>query len=689
MARGINYGGPPPGGGQRVLKQAWFSFGTLFCALAAAIPAPARQTLQGHLRPALAGRPVVDALPATQVLHLSLGLPLRDPAQLADLLRSLYDPASPDFRRFLSPPQFADRFGPSPADYQRLIDYARAQGFSVTRSFRSRALLDVSATAAVVGRALHVALNRYRRDDGSLCYSVDREPSLDLDLPLSHISGLDDLERPRPLMRAGPIVRAAARPQSGSGSGSTGYFQGSDFRHAYAADVTLQGQAQQVGLLEFDTYNPGDVTAYEAATGLTASASPRNVYLDGQDAATPPGAGADEVVLDIDLAQAMAPQATVVVYMGLNPDDVLAAIADDPAQPSQLSSSWFWQAISQNSATALAQCAVQGQTFFQASGDQGAYVGGMSIFPFSPGGTDYVNVASSIMDQADTTVVGGTRLSMTAGAAYVSETTWYRDLIGSPDNVGGGGGISPGLPLPLFQLGVANSANEASTQLRNLPDVSAVADDIVIDYTPPGGSRQAIGIAGTSAAAPLWAGFMALVNQQAALRNQSPVGWANAALYLVAGSPAYPACFHDIADNSMDGPYRAVAGYDLCTGWGSPKGMALINALLAPEASGYADSGEAGVGGGRLLTYPNPYHSGRAGWLKLSFPKASTASTFSVFDAGFRRVAQLQMDPDQGATGEGLYNGRDDSGRPLPPGTYYGVFKADGAPLRCVFTVLP
>ncbi len=182
---------------------------------------------------------------------------------------------------------------------------------------------------------------------------------------------------------------------------------------------------------------------------------------------------------------------------------------------------------------------------------------------------------------------------------------------------------------------------------------------------------------------------MALANQQAALRSQAPVGWANAALYLTAGSPAYAACFHDVADNSPDGPYRAVAGYDLCTGWGTPTGMALINAMLAPNASGYADSGQAGVGGGRLLTYPNPYHAGRGGWLKPQLPQgALTSAAFSGFDAGRRRLSRrygTRTRPPRARA----FNGRDDSGRPLPPGHLLRGVQGRRAPLRCVFTVLP
>jgi xanthomonalisin len=661
-------------------------WGLALCLLGAlAGPLQGRQVLSGHVRAALKSRPVVDAVPDTLVLHLAIGLPLRDPAGLAQLRRDLGDPASPRYRHFLSTAAFTAEFGPSLSDYQALIAFAQRQGFTVTRTYRSQALLGVSGPVAAVKRAFQVGLNRYRRDDGTLCFSVDREPSLDLDLPVAHISGLDDLVAPRSCLHAVP---SAAAPAPGSGSGLHGHFLGDDLRVAYAGDVSLRGDGQQVGLLEFDTYPSADVSAYRAASGLSGTTALRNVYVDGLGPLTQPGGGLDEVVLDIDMVTALAPAATVVVYMGVNADDVLAAMADDASLPLQFSSSWYWGALSDNARNSLAQCAVQGQSFFQASGDQAAYVDGTSLYPNDSGST--VPLSGSIMDQPDVTVVGGTRLSMTgSGTGYASETTWYRDLAGSPMDLGSGGGISPDEPLPWFQLGVPGGASGASAQGRDLPDVSAVADDLMVYLTEPGASQASYAMAGTSASAPLWAGFTALVNQQAALQGLPALGAANAPLYSVAQSAGYAACFHDVADGSVNGPYHAVAGYDLCTGWGSPKGMALIHALLVPGLAGVAAAGAAGAGGGRLLTYPNPYRPSRSPWIKLSFPMSAAKAVLSVYDAGYRRVAQLALDESQAVLGAALYCGCDDGGKSLPPGTYYAVLQGGGAPLRCTFTVLP
>lgn len=128
------------------------------------------------------------------------------------------------------------------------------------------------------------------------------------------------------------------------------------------------------------------------------------------------------------------------------------------------------------------------------------------------------------------------------------------------------------------------TASKGSTTVRNAPDVSMVADNISVFFN---GSWT--GFAGTSAAAPLWAGFMALANEQAAALGRPRVGFANPALWAIGRSQKGPTCFHDITignnfNSTNPNLYSAVAGYDLCTGWGTPNGQVLINALVGPGA---------------------------------------------------------------------------------------------------------
>ena len=179
------------------------------------------------------------------------------------------------------------------------------------------------------------------------------------------------------------------------------------------------------------------------------------------------------------------------------------------------------------------------------------------------------------------TVVGGTELTTSGpGGAWVSETVW------NSGNYASSGAISTDYAIPAWQQGVDMSANQGSTTMRNMPDVAMAADNILL-VTPSAWSPYGESASGTSAAAPLWAAFTALVNEQAAANGQPPVGFINPAIYAIGQSSNYLACFHDItvgnnANSYSPDAFFAAPGYDLCTGWGTPTGSNLINALAPP-----------------------------------------------------------------------------------------------------------
>jgi len=250
-------------------------------------------------------------------------------------------------------------------------------------------------------------------------------------------------------------------------------------------------------------------------------------------------------------------------------DDVLNRMANDDLA-NNLSSSWGDSGPPDPVAEQIfQQMAVQGQTYFNASGDGDAYLVGNSI-PFPS-------------DSPHITVVGGTTLRTTASAAYSSETVWN---FGPPAPVGSSGGISPFYSIPFWQTNINFTASQGSSAARNLPDVALTGNNVWVDFD--GGTNGVF--AGTSCAAPLWAGFTALINEQAALNGHAPVGFLNPALYQIASSTNYANCFHDIVlgnntwSNSLN-LFFAVPGYDLCTGLGTPNGTNLINTLLAAPAT--------------------------------------------------------------------------------------------------------
>ncbi len=519
-----------------------------------------RQVLSGHRPPGAVTLAPVGRLPETQRLDLAIALPLRDKGGLTSLLRQLYDPASPDYRHFLTSAEFTARFGPTEADYEAVKAFAVSNGLTVKATHSNRVVLDVSGAVPDIERAFQVTLRTYRHPQESReFYAPNAEPSLELSVPVMSVAGLDNYMTPRPLLHATPWANSVnPRPQAGSASG--GLYIGNDFRAAYVPGVLLKGAGQAVGLFELDGYYANDITLYESDASLP-NVTLTNVLVDGATGGA--GSGNTEVALDIEMALSMAPQLSrIIVYEGpssgttlANIFDVLNRMATDNLAK-QLSCSWAWTAATNATTDQIfLQYAAQGQSFFQASGDSGAYTGTV----MQPG------------DNPNITIVGGTILATTGGGgAYVSETAWS----------GSGGGISPSYAIPSWQQSVSMSLNQGSTSLRNFPDVSIVSTNL---YLRAGNGLTYISW-GTSAAAPLWAGFVALVNQQAATNGLSPVGFINPALYTIAQGSGYSLCFHDITtgnnfNSSSPTKFPAVTGYDLCTGWGSPNGAALINAL--------------------------------------------------------------------------------------------------------------
>ena len=153
--------------------------------------------------------------PGTRRLNLAIGLPLRNTAELDRLLQQLYDPASPNYHRYLTPEQFTQRFGPTEQDYQALMDFAKANGLTVTVTHPNRVVLDVEGAVADIQKAFHLTLRVYRHPtEAREFYAPDVEPSVDFAVPILHISGLDNYALPHPNCSQRPAGAAAnANPE--------------------------------------------------------------------------------------------------------------------------------------------------------------------------------------------------------------------------------------------------------------------------------------------------------------------------------------------------------------------------------------------------------------------------------------------------------------------------------------------
>ena len=553
--------------------------------------------LRGHV-PAVVSRGQVQShgqVDPDATLNLSLGLPLRNRGALSNLLAQIYDPSSQNYKHYLTPEQFTEHFAPTEKDYRDVIEFARKNRLTVTRTAGNRMLLNVTGKAVDVQRAFGVKLNKYQHPtENREFFAPDREPSVPVGLQVQDIGGLENYHRPHPHnhIKPGspaPTKYSPVKPKTQSadaanpkiGSGPFGNYIGDDFRKAYVPGTSLNGAGQTIALVQFDGYFATDITTYETLVGRT-NIPLQNVLLDGFNGLPTFFNGNLEVSLDIEMVISMAPALSkVILYEGnpfnFIPNDVLNQIAvDDSAR--QVSCSWGWGGGPNLTTDQIfEQMAAQGQTFFNATGDSDAFLPGEVDNPFffgEPSSTPFI------------TQVGATTLTMNgAGASYGSETVWNWGVRFGPgfDGIGSSGGISTFYAIPSWQTNINMAVPQGSPTNRNIPDVALTGDDV---FVIAAGGFQVPGVGGTSCAAPLWAGFAALANQEAVTNSHPPIGFINPALYAIAASTNYASCFHDVVTGNnkwSQSPnlFSAVPGYDLCTGLGTPNGTNLINAIAA------------------------------------------------------------------------------------------------------------
>jgi hypothetical protein len=535
-----------------------------------------RMLLPGQLPAVVPRLQPLGRLDGSTRLKLSISLPLHNREALTNFLEQLYNPASPLYHHYLTPEEFEVRFGPTEQDYQAVIAWATRSGFTVTARHPSRMLLEVNAPVTNIERALQVKMRTYAHPtEHRTFFAPDAEPSVDMNLPILDIGGLDNFARPHPTnLRRAPLKTPADAKPHDIGSGPNGNLAGPDFRAAYAPGVALTGTGQEVGLLEFDGYYASDITSYESQAGVPEVPLQR-VLLDGFNG--DPGTNNGEVALDIEMAISMAPGLERVVVFEGGPGGTINSVLESMSSSTytdikQFSSSWSVGSVSGPTRTTMdnyfMKLASQGQSFFDAVGDGGAFTNGVPVW--SPNDDAYV------------TLVGGTALGTAgAGAARLSETVWNAQE--GPAFAGSSGGVSPNYAIPSWQKGVNMSTNGGSLTRRNCPDVAMAADNVFIVAN----DGEFLSSGGTSCASPLWASFTALVNEEAVAAGLPTVGFLNPALYAIGTNSGYTACFDDVTlgnnTNSSPTEYFAMPGYDLCTGWGSPSGISLIIALTQPD----------------------------------------------------------------------------------------------------------
>ena len=514
-------------------------------------------------------------------MRLALTLPLNRQEELNTFLKQLNDPSHPNYHKYLSPEEFTERFGPTQSEHDDVINFARKKGLSIKNVHRNRLVIEVEGTTETVEKAFNVQINDYQHPkENRRFFHPDREPTIDEPVKIRYIDGLNNRNLPKPNDWYQPgtgCLQAIYGNDAGpcTGSSSAGSFLGSDIRAAYYGGNALTGAGQSVCITAWYPFDMADVNLTFTSAGQSIS-DVRVIPVSVNGTATNmvpyyPMDLSRETVLDIYSAMTMAPGLKAVypyINYGGSGTAMLNKIASEN-RCKQISNSWaLYPASSTANDSIFQQMAAQGQTFFTASGDWHAWNDtsfGNNTFDFYPESNPYV------------VVVGGTVLETTGpGGSYVTEKAW---------TFSGGGYAGPDTfhtyAIPTWQqiAGVVTAENLASNSYRNGPDVAMEANS---SWLCAGGLCEE-GHIGTSWSSPRWAGYMALINQQSIANGNGYMGFFNPTIYQIGVGANYNDNFNDVIGGNNGFP--SVAGFDLVTGWGSPK-PALINTLAGSPPDG-------------------------------------------------------------------------------------------------------
>jgi len=470
--------------------------------------------------------------------------------------------------------QFATQYGASTADLAAIDAFAHHFGLTVVESSAEKRTVRLSGTVDELRRAFGVQLGVYRQGRtrfrgrrGSV-----RLPDEIIDL-VAGVFGLDDRPaarwhsywRPLPDGRATRSTRATAGPRP---------FTPPEVAALYEFPRSVDGAGQCIALIELGGgYRPADLRAYFKSLRIDPPAVSAVSVAGGRNEPSGNPAGPDgEVMLDIEVAGAVAPGARIAVYFAPNTDAgflnaLLAAVHDRVRRPTVVSISWggpeyTWTAQALRAFDEACQiAATMGITVCCSAGDNGA----QDRAGQKRGNVDFPAASPFVL------ACGGTRL-IARGEAIGAETVWN-----DGDGWATGGGISEHFPVPAYQSRVRlpASVNGGAAAGRGVPDVSGNADGETGYRIRVDGAEGVIG--GTSAVSPLWAGLIALLNQA----KGHNIGFLTPRLYqLGRGSRA----LRDIVSGNNAAlrggkGYAAAPGWDACTGLGSPNGERLLELL--------------------------------------------------------------------------------------------------------------
>ena len=541
--------------------------------------------IPGHVLPALAKATVVPSKPGsgTQALTLTIVLKHDDEAGFARRLHDIYDPHSKNFHHYLSASQIGDRFGPSRSEYQQLITYLRENGFDVVARSKNRLTLTVRGTRARAERAFAIRISDYKIGRQSF-FANDLDPAMPIAITshVAAVAGLSNLAKPQTTTSAissafSSLVNwtknhsPAVPTLNGVATTAGGNTANNGTQDPPGGWLGNDGTGQTIGLVEFNTFSSSDVVNYLALVGQPASQinNLSQVHVDGGASAGP---NEDEVLLDIDAIEAIAPGAKIAVYdgpftaPGASFQQIFNQMISDGV--TIISNSWAYCEDQTNTSdvdsldTIFKNAAMAGITVLNGAGDHGS-----TCLDGSP------NTVAVPADSPHATAVGGSTLTYDVGLMYGSET-WWNGTDDIPPTGQGGYGVSQFFMSPSYQAGLNPSL------MRSVPDVVANADPASGTYIcqqDNGGCPSGFRYGGTSAAAPIWAAYVAILNEA----KGTNLGALNPLLYPLAASQG----FHNPA--SMGSDFEEV-------GLGSPN-LNVLYLLLAGQTAGAVNATQSEV----------------------------------------------------------------------------------------------
>ncbi|MBV8275725.1 MAG: S8/S53 family peptidase [Verrucomicrobia bacterium] len=572
-----------------------------------------------ELSPLVTKSQLIGPLDGSKQISLLLALPSSDPAGLADFVYHVSTSGDPLYHQYITPQQFAHRFGGSVEDYAYLKNWTLAKGFQISQESTGRINLVVRGSVSLFQEVFKTQLNTYRASDGETFYSASVKPVVPVEIAsrVSSVIGLTSGKRLAPLVQVAktlgedPLVRSdKMRADTAGGTGPGGTYSAKDLRTAYS--IPSFGQLDKntvIAVFEQGGYNVSDTAVYFKRNNLP-PVKQTSIAVDNSSVQVEKAIEL-EACLDIDTIVGINPYISeVLVYVDDYNNDpfnvampaAIAAVAnDDKAQILSISygQDEGYQGNNTMDAenTALLQCAAEGITVLASSGDDGAY----GSFYYQP-----YNV-SDPASQPYVTGVGGTTLYTGPGEAYIDEEVW-NDLGDSGGSTGGG--ISSYWSIPSFQSTIAPSGyvagNGGSSTMRNVPDVGAVADPrtgVGVYVKDQGGWVQ---VGGTSLSCPIWAGYLSTINAAFSYAGMGNLGFFNPALYGI-GSAYF-----------FEGYYPANWMYDITVGsngyapqFGAP---GYTNGLGYSNTTGNGSIWGGGLAAQILISQTQPGKSPRAFW---------------------------------------------------------------------------